>query len=176
MHRKIASLLFPLPTRLRGNADDLITGAAALLAPVAFLPEALSLYRIHGDNLFAARFLAEYDRAHHGASPGEPAPGAASSAPFEDVDLYDEKQRRIRLSEEQARFGNEVLQRAGLPGALSPWSSPLYRTFRLSLVKSQRFTFLLPVLRAYGSMRPVPIWKRVLQGTKALKAVLRGAP
>jgi hypothetical protein len=94
---------------------------------------------------------------------------------MEDVDAHDRRTRQIRLSEEQARFANEVLSRAGIRGTLSPWSSPLYRAFRLSTVGGERLAFLLPVLRAYGAMRPVPLTKRVWYGAKALSEVLRGA-
>ena len=76
LRRKIASLAFLLATRLRGHADDLIPGVAALLAQVSFLLEVLSLYRVHGDNIFAARFLEEYNNARG----GQPAAGPARSA------------------------------------------------------------------------------------------------
>ena len=68
-----------------------------------------------------------------------------------------------------------MLSRAGSRGTLSPWSSPLYRAFRLSTVGGERFSFLVSVLLAYGATRPVPLTKRVWYGAKALSEVLRGA-
>jgi hypothetical protein len=177
LRRRTAELIFPVTTTLRGNPDDLIAGAAALLGPVTFLPEPLSLYRVHGDNLFAARFLDEYNRARGGA----PVPGptgrrrAAAGSGVEDVDGGDLRTRQIRLSEEQAAFANRVLSRAGLPGGLSPWTSPDYRECRLWKAGRSRLSFVVPVLAAYGAMQGVPIGKRAKQAARALLQIARGA-
>ena len=48
--RKICEAVFPLDETLPVNADTLFATAAALLAPVGYIREPLSYYRLHGDN------------------------------------------------------------------------------------------------------------------------------
>ncbi len=59
--RTVAERLFPIPeSTFRSEADGFLGMLAALLTPVAFLPEALACYRLHGANLTGTRHL---DRA-----------------------------------------------------------------------------------------------------------------
>jgi hypothetical protein len=48
--REFANLLFPLPEHVGGFGDALIHGVAQLLVAIEALPDALTMYRIHGRN------------------------------------------------------------------------------------------------------------------------------
>lgn len=50
-HWDLAKEIFPIPAIFRANADGVLQDRALLLAPVGAVTKALSLYRIHGDNL-----------------------------------------------------------------------------------------------------------------------------
>lgn len=52
--RKLAEHVLPIPESLRLQADAYIELLAVLLSPVIAIPETLSVYRIHGGNLFYA--------------------------------------------------------------------------------------------------------------------------
>ena len=52
--REVADRVLPIPEYLRLQADAYIELLAVLLAPVIAVPETLSVYRIHGRNLFYA--------------------------------------------------------------------------------------------------------------------------
>ncbi len=52
--RKVAERVLPIPESLTLQADGYIEVLAALLAPVIAVPEALSVYRVHGGNLYYA--------------------------------------------------------------------------------------------------------------------------
>jgi glycosyltransferase involved in cell wall biosynthesis len=52
--RKVAEQVLPIPESLRLQADGYIELLAGLLAPVIAIPEVLSVYRIHGGNLYYA--------------------------------------------------------------------------------------------------------------------------
>ncbi len=51
-HRDVADRLFPIPeATFRSEADGFLTTLAGLLTAVAFIPETLAQYRLHGANL-----------------------------------------------------------------------------------------------------------------------------
>lgn len=52
--RSVAERVLPIPESLRLQADGYVELLAVLLAPVIAAPQALSVYRIHGGNLFYA--------------------------------------------------------------------------------------------------------------------------
>jgi len=52
--RKVAERVLPIPESLRLQADGYLALLAVLLAPVVAVSEALSVYRVHGRNLFYA--------------------------------------------------------------------------------------------------------------------------
>ncbi len=94
LRRSVASLVFPLRTGLRINADELVAPVAALFAPVRYIPEVLGLYRLHGHNTWASRRR-------------EPAR------------LWAE--RYMAVLEEKVCQANDAAARAGYPWRLSPW-------------------------------------------------------
>jgi hypothetical protein len=50
--RTVTEHLFPIPeATFRSEADGFLYTLAPLITPVAFLPQPLSGYRLHGDNL-----------------------------------------------------------------------------------------------------------------------------
>jgi glycosyltransferase involved in cell wall biosynthesis len=52
--RKVAEMVLPIPESLRLQADGYIELLAVLLAPAVAIPKALSVYRVHGRNLYYA--------------------------------------------------------------------------------------------------------------------------
>lgn len=98
LRREICNLIFPLSTRLKISADQLIAPVAALLAPVRYLPEPLVIYRVHGSNSWAVkeRRLVEADGKYKAA-------------------------RWVSVMEEKIAHANEVLRRAGRSVKLSPF-------------------------------------------------------
>jgi glycosyltransferase involved in cell wall biosynthesis len=52
--RGLAEKLLPIPESLRLQADGYVEHLAVLIAPVAAIPEVLSVYRVHGRNLYYA--------------------------------------------------------------------------------------------------------------------------
>jgi len=137
LRRSVCRHLFPLVTTLRGNADDLIAASAALLGPVIHIPEVLSVYRVHGRNLFALTKLGK-----------QRDPGLVGNGPWEDVDNCAESQRYVRLLDEKVRQANLTLERAGRPGGLSPFLNWNYLKYRSQIEGVSLFAFWREVLRA----------------------------
>jgi glycosyltransferase involved in cell wall biosynthesis len=137
LRRSVCRHLFPLITTLRGNADDLIAASAALLGPVIHIPEVLSLYRVHGRNLWASTKLGK-----------QRDPGLVGRGRWEDVDDYAEPQRYVRLLDEKVRQANLTLERAGRPGGLSPFLNWAYLRYRSQIEAVSLITFWREVLRA----------------------------
>ncbi len=52
--RSLVEKLLPIPESMRLQADGYIEHLAVLIAPVVAIPEALSVYRVHGRNLYYA--------------------------------------------------------------------------------------------------------------------------
>jgi glycosyltransferase involved in cell wall biosynthesis len=149
LRRSVCHHLFPLVVTLRGNADDLIAASAALLGPVIHIPEVLSLYRVHGRNLWALTKLGK-----------QRGPGLAGRGPWEDVDEYAEPQRYVRLLDEKVRQANLTLERAGLPGGLSPFLNWNYLKYRSQINGVSVFTFWREVLRAATGVRGLRLVER----------------
>ncbi len=154
LSRRAAALIFPVATSLRGNADDLIAGCAALLGPVRCLPQQLSRYRIHGDNLWAAKFLAAKRRGMD--EPGE------TETPVDrtliDADRLDRAHRYVQVAQAKAAHGNRVLARARQAGRLSPWRDPDYRRHRIAVDGGAKWRHAAAILDGYRQLSSDRRW------------------
>ncbi len=165
LSRQVAGHVFPLATVLRGNADDLVAPAAALLAPVRFVPEPLSRYRIHGENLWAGR----QGTVGHGDSR---TPGPAAD-PFEDVDGWEEPRRYCRLLEVKTAYVNSVMERAGEPAGFSPWLSWTYVKHRSRMEGVPPRRYVREILRAAAMLGGVSVPDRLAVAVRLLRRALK---
>lgn len=154
LRRTVAQLVFPLLTSMRGNADDLIAPAASLLAPVAYVPRQLVLYRVHGRNMWAAEELA---RCLGNDLPGPSSRGAEGGRDPKDVNGLPPAVRHCRLLEEKARQANLVLRRAGLRGRFSPWAD---WTYLKTVGQEDPWRSLGRAVNASWELKGLPLWER----------------
>ncbi len=165
LSRATARHVFPLVTALRGNADDLVAPTAALLGPVRFVPERLSLYRVHGGNLWAGRQPSR-------ATGGERVSGKAG-ARFQDVDAWEEPRRYCRLLEVKTGYANRVMARAGRPAGFSPWLDWTYVKYRARLDGASPLLYTGQILRAAAGLGGVGILARFAVATRLVRRSLK---
>ncbi len=166
LRRPVAELVFPLVTSMRGNADDLIAPCAGLLAPVAYLPERLVRYRVHGDNMWAVR---EASRRLGEEVAGLFTPRVDARAHPRDLNRLPEPERYCRVLEEKTRQANRVLERARIPGRLSPWADWTYLKTRGA---EDPWRSGLRAVAAAWELKGLPHWERM---ALALRLVRRMA-
>ena len=154
LRRPVAELVFPLVTSMRGNADDLIAPCAGLLAPVAYLPERLVRYRVHGDNMWAVQ---EASRKLGEKVAGLFTPRVGARAHPKDLNQLPEPERYCRVLEEKTKQANLVLERARIPGRLSPWADWTYLKTRGA---GDPWRSTLRAVAAAWGLRGLPQWER----------------
>ncbi len=174
--RTVAERLFPIPeAAFRSEADGFLATLAVLLTEVAYLPEILARYRLHGANLTGTlhlnkavteRFLDALRRKHE-----------AVNARLAELGM---PERRFAL-EDNLNFHEQSFMQALFDGAPRRSLLRAYRPLRRALLADDLYGALRKIggLAAFGTAIVLPVsartaWLNHTLGARGLRRLLQG--